>query len=381
MALVLLGCREEGAAGPSSVSDFRKASGTFLERGGPGRLRYLGFSSPNEAQAGQAITLEHHLLVEHRFASDAQIFVHGDGAGGVRWALSDHHPNGTRLSALRSGTELVDRHSVVISAQAEGTLQLFFGLFDREGRMTLEAPMGRNDGRDRLVLSSVQVRSKTLPRTIVRRRTSPIAVDGKLDEPAWNDAEVLSLSDSMGRTGSPRFPTKLRILYDEANLYVGFEAEDIDISERYQKRDDPIYEHEAVELFLMPGVKAPQTGPYVELQASPTGVLFDASFSGPRQNMNRAYNATQTVGTQRIGSLNDPSDRDQRWVSEWKVPYNGIRGVSKPPQVGEEWRMNAFRIEKYRDGAKQHSEYTAWSPPQVGDFHAVHKFGRMVFGE
>ncbi len=46
----------------------------------------------------------------------------------------------------------------------------------------------------------------------------------------------------------------------------------------------------------------------------------------------------------------------------------------------DEWRMNAYRIEKHNEGGKLKGEFTAWSPPKVGDFHNVVRFGRMKFG-
>ncbi len=174
--------------------------------------------------------------------------------------------------------------------------------------------------------------------------------------------------------------TTLKLLYDDTMLYVAFQCEDSDITDRYQHRDDPIYEHEAVELFLMPGTKPPEVGPYVELQASPKGVIFDAAFSGPRTGMDVDFNAGQTIGTILDGTLNK-QDRDRGWVSEWAVPWVKIRGIKHPPKPGERWRMNAFRIDRFRKGGQLRAEYTAWSPPLVGDFHELSRFGTIGFGK
>lgn len=303
---------------------------------------------------------------------------------GRRVVVSDHRPIGGRISfaEMKAGERWLDVHRFDLPTDLDsGTLAVLVGLFAGEVRMTVEAKPGLNDGRDRVRAGQIGVKGvrSDLPEAVVARAQGPIEPDGVLDEPDWSRAPRLSLSDSLGRDVPTRYPTALRLLWDDENLYVAFEATDADISERYKRRDDPIYEHEAVELFVMPHRVAPSTGPYVEMQASPTGVIFDASFTGPRQGMNRNWNGAQTVGTKREGTLDDDR-RDKRWVSEWVVPFKSLPGVTKGPKVGEEWRMNAFRIEKFREGGKMGGEYTAWSPPKVGDFHAVRRFGRLRFG-
>ena len=49
-----------------------------------------------------------------------------------------------------------------------------------------------------------------------------------------------------------------------------------------------------------------------------------------------------------------------------------------PPKVGTEWRVNFFRMDQ-PNGRPQSG--TGWSPPMVGDFHALDKFGVLVFGD
>jgi hypothetical protein len=96
--------------------------------------------------------------------------------------------------------------------------------------------------------------------------------------------------------------------------------------------------------------------------------------------MNVGFDAGQEVGTSRDGTLDD--DRpDRGWTSEWVVPFARLPGVDGAPAPGAEWRMNAFRIEKHHRDGRLESEYTAWSPPRVGDFHALERFGRLRFGD
>lgn len=391
LALVLIGaCKAD--ADPSyfrkpNVQPRFRSQAILRERSGSGELEYLGLdASPESPRRGDTITLTHYWKVRRPPSQSYDVFVHGDLPGGVRVLVADHAPLLGRFPTERwiAGDVYADEHRVHVPEDLSGSaIEIYVGLFAQDVRFTVEAPPGQSDGRDRIKAATVKVDGPApaddLPSATIHRAEGPITVDGKLDEAAWQKAEVLEFKDTMGRDVPTRYPTKLRLLYDDQNLYVGFEATDQDITERYKERDDPIYEHETVELFVMPNVVAPGLGPYVELQASPTGVIFDASFDGPRQGMNKAYGAGQTVATTRDGTLDD-DQADRGWISEWVVPFNKIRGVQAAPKAGDEWRMNAFRIEKYKQGGQFAGEYTAWSPPRVGDFHAVTRFGRMKFG-
>ena len=49
-----------------------------------------------------------------------------------------------------------------------------------------------------------------------------------------------------------------------------------------------------------------------------------------------------------------------------------------PPVVGTEWRVNLYRLDQPQNRTPIGS---AWSPPMVDDFHALDRFGTLVFGD
>lgn len=364
------------------------SSAILYERSGRGQIAYLGADvEPKAPERGQTVELTHYFKVIEPAMGDYDVFLHGEvPGGGGRLLVGDHAPADGRFqtSRWRAGEIWPDKHRVLIPKDyPSGSLELYAGLFKGEVRLTVEAPAGKSDGQDRVLVGTIAIGGDgpkdDLPVASIARATGAIKVDGVLDEESWSKAEVLTFSDSMGRGTNIQSPTKLRLLWDEQNLYVGFEAEDRDITEKFSKRDDPIYDHEAVEVFVMPNVIAPALGPYVEMQSSPGNVIFDASFTGRRQGMDTKFNGGQTVATKLDGTLNKQDDTDKGWVAEWSVPWTSIRGVQKAPAAGDEWRMNAFRIEKNGPLDNPRGEYTAWSPPRVGDFHNTARFGRMKF--
>lgn len=368
------------------------SSAALLEQRGTGRVAYLGLDLRQQpVRPGDVLELTHYFEVLEPLAGDYAVLVELRAPGSEVIEGTDAHRPIQGLAAShtwKKGELWADRHRLRIPPKVRAPkLELLVSLSDAGQRLTVEAPPGGSDGKDRIRAGVIELDVQGaaepddgLPKVTIPKTPKPIVADGVIDEAEWRAAPVLSFSDTMGRDAPAKYPTRLRMLYDDRALYVAFEAVDAEISDRYAKRDDPIYEHETVELFLMPNVIAPAVGPYLELQASPKGVIFDAAFTARRQGMDKSFDAGQTVGTKVDGTLDDPSDRDRGWVSEWIVPWSGLRGVNGAPKVGDEWRMNAFRIEKHRLGGPEQGEYTAWSPPRVGDFHAVDRFGRLRFG-
>jgi hypothetical protein len=162
--------------------------------------------------------------------------------------------------------------------------------------------------------------------------------------------------------------TRVRLCRDAAALYVRFDCEDRDAWGTYRRRDDPIYEEEAVEIFLAPEAEDPAR--YFELEVSPLGVLFDA----------RIHNPT----SQRSDMTGDPSwdcpglrwsagagAARQDWWALLAIPWSGLLPAGDPPRL---WRANFYRIERPRG---DEPELSCWSPTLTSpaDFHRPGRFG------
>ena len=216
----------------------------------------------------------------------------------------------------------------------------------------------------------------------------PIKIDGKLDEAAWKDAPSTGLFVNT-LTGAPAdHKTEAKLLWDNDNLYLAFENADTDVWSTLTKRDDKLWTQEAVEMMI----DADRNGKtYVEFQVRPTGDLFDtylpewrkyendldpkrkpydwnskAKASGPGA---RHAQQAQRPGQGLAGRDGDPAGRRQR---------AGQGRGQAAPQLGDSWRLNMFRMDS-PEGKPQRA--SAWSPPLTGDFHALDKFGEIVFAD
>lgn len=211
-----------------------------------------------------------------------------------------------------------------------------------------------------------------LPVARVLLAREPIAVDGSLDEPAWRTAFEVPLVDSM--TGAPPVhPTTARLLWDERHLYVAFEVADDDVVVRPGRADDDaIWEDEVVEVFVDPA----GTGRgYAEVDLSPANVRFDARFASWRSDLAAAR--TWSSGATTATRIRRGGDGAPGWTAEMALPLEALRGAAPPPRPGSRWRANLYRLEiRNRAGVR---EGQAFSPPLRPDFHALERFGWIVF--
>lgn len=229
-----------------------------------------------------------------------------------------------------------------------------------------------------LALCACRDPNAPLPRIYTAHRAErPPVVDGRLDDEVWTRARSTGRFPTSSGRGEPHFRTEARLAWDDTHLYVAFDCEDDDVWSKFTKRDDPIYEQEAVEIFLDADR---DLATYNEIELSPADVLFDAYFPARRQGMDLAWDSG-TVGKALVrGTLNDPSDADQGWTAELAIPFARLARVPKtPPRQGDLWRFNLYRLD-------MHSGRTAWegqafSPPVEPDFHNLPKFGYLEFAK
>jgi hypothetical protein len=112
-----------------------------------------------------------------------------------------------------------------------------------------------------------------VPRYEVTRVSAPPTIDGRLDESAWAAAPAVTLQFLWDSQTGAKQMTRARLLWDADALYVGFDADDSDITARYEQRDDPTYRDDAVEIFINPNPR--QEAVYYGFEMNARGVLYD----------------------------------------------------------------------------------------------------------
>lgn len=387
LAVALLGCRDEQAgprkkgaplpppAAAARVLDAPPPNLTFRSDAtwANGTVRYLG-SRVAVAQPGQPVTVAHYFRAESPPPPGFQFFVHVvDPVSGQMLANADHEIQGGNLPLERFpvGKVVEDLHAIPLP-EGHPSAQLLLGFWAGNSRLPVDQPTA-HDGSHRMRGPTLGGSAPALPEYRAARAATAPKVDGVLDDEAWKNAGEVTLTRSFdGRPAS--LPTRARLVWDDQHLYVAFVSEDPDVWGTFRRRDDPIYTQEAVEIFLDANGDGRD---YVELQVSPHNVLFDAAFVSRRSNLEKAmtWDSKATSAVQVDGTLDD-EQRDRAWTVELQIPYATLPDANGPPSKGDRWRFNLYRLESH---GRRQVEGMSFSPLFVGDFHALPRFGHLIF--
>jgi len=390
LALFVLGCpkAEPGYHSVTLESGSVKSSPAAAPQGAPlatfaGRIQLQRAQvEPAEAAPGETITLKLTWVAQQDIFDEWRVFVHGALRGAELPQLQDDHEplDGKYPTARwRRGDIIEEAREIAIAPGMAGrSMDFWVGLYAGDQRMQVDQA-DRHDGTNRVKAATLLLKGGVDElRATASLAPGPFKIDGQLDEPGWQQAQRLGPFVHYHGRGTPPNSTYARLSYDAEALYVGFECQDPDIWTTYTKRDDPIYNQEAVEIFI--DVDR-DLHTYVELQQSPANVHFDAAFEGRRKNMDTGYNAEYETALALDGTLNQPDDVDRGFSAEWRIPFNQIKGLSTPPKPGDSWRINLFRLDKVRRGGRVVDNHaSAWSSPLSGDFHNIQRFGWLEFG-
>jgi hypothetical protein len=352
------------------------------------KLTYLGLDVDTDTVTpGKPFTLTHYWKVNKALPDDWKIFVHLESPDNKKSHLNaDHVPiNGKYpVHVWKAGDIIRDIHRVSVPQNWPGnSVEIYVGAW--KGPLRLKIVKGPHDSENRVLAVKLPTtggseKPAEKKRLIAKKvKAGAIKVDGKLDEKEWKDAPS---TGAFVRTldGAPADQkTTAKVLWDDKNLYVAFEMEDKDVWATMDKHDDKLWTQEAVELF----VDAAGDGKnYVELQVNPKNATFDSFLAGYRKNQND-WTSKMKTAVKVDGTLDNRGDQDKGWVAEVSVPLDDVKGKltelkNVPPKVGTEWRVNFFRLDM---PAGRPQQGTGWSPPMMGDFHALDKFGVLVFGD
>lgn len=173
---------------------------------------------------------------------------------------------------------------------------------------------------------------------------------------------------------APRLATSLAAWHDDRLVTFLFSGADDHIVATYERRDDPLYEQDVVELFLAPE----RLTRYFEFEISPHGVIFDAIIDSPdgvRKTMHAEKSWTCDGLMVAVRKVTE-SGGDMTFDTLIRIPFASLGRTT--PADGEVWRANFFRIDRH---AGHGDEYSAWQPTmkQPPDFHVAAAFGAVRF--
>lgn len=195
-------------------------------------------------------------------------------------------------------------------------------------------------------------------------------------EPGWHDATAIEW-------GPERYRTRFQACWDPLALHVRFDAVDDGPWHTMTTRDDHIWEEEVVEIFL----DADGSGRnYAELEINPVNVVCDLLVESPWPSLKSLTEWDWEGMTTAVVPIEDPHGTVQGWTALARLPWSGLRSlypvtVAVPPQSGQAWRFNVFRIKRPGGPAKprEGAVFAAWSKPAGPSFHDPAAFRPMAF--
>ena len=246
-------------------------------------------------------------------------------------------------------------------------------------------------------LSVEETKMKELPKYDCVWISEQLKIDAILSESAWDKAQEVELliTDTEEK---PKNPTRVKLLWNDNYLYIGYFCVDPEVWATIDKRDGDLYKEEVVEAFIDADS---DLRTYLELEVNPLNALFDAFVLNAKDrnqgicvmrdwNSKGIKHAVKIDGEPNSRKSTDkslPSNEVKGWTCEIAIPLKDFYTAPNcPPKPGDVWRVNLYRIDHRKDKnehslvkRRHKSEYSAWSTTGKIDFHIPPRFGYLQF--
>ena len=260
------------------------------------------------------------------------------------------------------------------------------------GPMAADAPPPRRPGGGGFAPTPVGRPTATVARTF-----NPPAIDGRLDDSAWETAthvtDFVQVAPVEGAPGSEA--TEVWMAFDSDHLYFAFHAhyadpgimrvnradrEEIRGDDRMSVLFDPFLDQQRAYQFEVNGYGV-QADSIVNADGS-TGFSRGGSSSSARRGGGGGSGGGSGAsasgqfgirGDQSWNALFDTAGRivDDGWVAEMRIPFKSLRYPSRPAGVDHRWGFQITRIIRGK------SEAQSWSPISRGVAGQITQFGQL----
>ncbi len=190
-----------------------------------------------------------------------------------------------------------------------------------------------------------------IPEKYVAYKTeTPVTVDGELTEGEWGNVEwTKAFNDLEGdKKPAPLYSTKAKMLWDDNYFYFAAELVEPHIWATLKDHDDIILHNNDFELFIDPDG---DTHNYCEIEMNALTTVWDLMLTRPYRDKPKVVDSWHVYGLKKAvkiyGTLNDPSDIDDKWTLELAIPWKVMEELSNhsgAPLNGEQWRVNLMRV-------------------------------------
>ncbi|MDP2956057.1 MAG: DUF5916 domain-containing protein [Longimicrobiales bacterium] len=209
----------------------------------------------------------------------------------------------------------------------------------------------------------IDVEAAPRPEARATRATTPIVVDGVLDEAAWASAPVLDrfiqARPDRGLPVSER--TEVRILYDDHLLYIGVELWDREPGNLTVPSLEQDFDSSNSDVFgITLDTFLDRRNAFMFL-VNPRGAVKDVQNFEDSREENGTWEGIAQVRT---------TIHEHGWTAEWAIPFTTLR--FDPERSPQDWGMNMLRRIRRRN------ESSYWAPlDQRDQVHRMSKAGTL----
>lgn len=237
------------------------------------------------------------------------------------------------------------------------------------------------------------IMAQPAPTYVCSRVDTPLLIDGKGDDEAWESTRELSAFRDIEGGAIPH-QCRVKMLWDDDYLYILADMDEQHLRATQKEHDSIIYHDPDFEVFIDPDGDGLN---YIELEINALNTTWDLFITRPyRFNDPNILHDWEIKGLKHAvhlrGTLNEPADVDDGWSVELAIPWSSITShahlprTGKAPEPGCSMRMNFSRVnwqvkptaggyEKLPVPESNH----VWAPTGKINIHLPEHWGRVIF--
>ena len=226
-----------------------------------------------------------------------------------------------------------------------------------------------------------------------------IVIDGEVYDEVWKNIPWSDFFEDIEGDSKPKpyYQTRIKMLWDDNNLYIAAELEEPNIWAYLDKHDNIVYRDNDFEVFINPTNDGLN---YFEIEINALETILDLFMVKPYNKRGKPDLIWNAEGLQKsvkiYGEINDSTTKDRKWAVELAIPWTAFQNrlpKLTAPVPGDTWRMNFSRVQwetKYCDnryekktnpdtGKPFPENNWVWSPQGVINMHVPEHWGYITF--
>ncbi|WP_349673167.1 carbohydrate-binding family 9-like protein [Lacrimispora sp.] len=202
-----------------------------------------------------------------------------------------------------------------------------------------------------------------------RKISNKLIINGNLRKAQWEAAEGIRLVDTVTGLESNN-QTIAKFLWNDTFLYVGFYCRYEQISATMSGFNEKLYEEDVVEVFIDDNS---DRRTYMEIEVNPLNAVLHYYIQNDLAGTILQY---ARVNNNIISAVIQDQE-EKEFMVELAIPFTEfITASSIPPETGDIWLFNAYRI---NNSFGDDVEYLACSPTGMINFHIPNCFGELEY--